>query len=89
VSGTQTTAGAGPGPLPEAARVGAVAPSRRGNSRGARMALLAFILSPLVVVVILCVLIAMSLKSGPKMNEPARGAGAGSTGMYNQHMGGQ
>jgi hypothetical protein len=61
---------------------------RRGNSRGARLALLAFILSPLVVVAILCVLIAKSLQSGPVMQEPPRGAGAGQTGMFNQHMGG-
>lgn len=60
---------------------------RTGNSPAARAALLAFILSPLVVVVILCVLIWLSLRSGPVMKEPPRGAGAGTTGMYNQHMG--
>jgi hypothetical protein len=64
------------------------ASAARANSPGVRIALLAFVVSPLAVVAILCVLIAMSLKAGPKMAEPPRGAGAGTTGMYNQHMGG-
>lgn len=59
---------------------------RRHNSRRTRIGLLLFILSPLAVLTILCVLIARSLDRGPEMHEPAVGAGAGHTGMSNEYM---
>ncbi len=62
-------------------------PVRRGNSRRTRIALLAFILSPLVVLTVLILLIADSMKHGRDMNAPAVGAGAGHTGMANEYMG--
>lgn len=68
------------------ARAHAAPAQRKANGPLARAALLAFILSPLVIFTLLCVLIWLSLRSGPMMNEPPRGAGAGQTGMYNQHM---
>lgn len=45
------------------------------------MALLIFLLSPLVVLAALVLLIYQAQKTGPKMNEPPTGAGAGETGM--------
>jgi len=60
---------------------------RRGNSRRTRVILLAFIISPLAVLALLCILIAQSIEQGRRMNEPAVGAGAGHTGMSNEYMG--
>jgi len=49
--------------------------------------LLAFIISPLAVLTVLCILIARSIEHGTAMNSPAIGAGAGKTGMSNEFMG--
>lgn len=62
-------------------------PPRQGNSRRTRIAVLLFILSPLAVLTLLCVLIAQSIKEGQKMRSTPVGAGAGHTGMSNEHMG--
>ena len=60
--------------------------ARRGNSRAGRIALLAFIISPLAVLTLLIVLIARSLEHGRDMNAAPVGAGAGKTGMSNEYM---
>jgi hypothetical protein len=54
---------------------------------GRRLALLVFLLSPLFVLALLTFLIFQAQKSGPRMNEPPVGAGAGHTGMYNEYGG--
>ncbi len=59
----------------------------RGNSRRTKTLLLAFVISPLAVLTVLCILIARSLEHGREMNEPPIGAGAGKTGMSNEFMG--
>jgi hypothetical protein len=46
-----------------------------------------FILSPLAVLTLLCVWMYFAMKEAPYMNAPARGAGAGRTGMANEHHG--
>lgn len=51
-----------------------------------RFALLIFLLSPLAVLALLCVLIALSLQSEPAMVAPPVGAGAGETGMRNDYL---
>ena len=51
------------------------------NTPVRRMALLIFLLSPLLVLAALVLLIYQAQKTGPKMNEPPKGAGAGETGM--------
>jgi hypothetical protein len=60
---------------------------RRGNTPAGRFALLAFIISPLAVLTLLCILIARSLDRGSEMDVPHVGAGAGKTGMSNEFMG--
>ncbi len=45
------------------------------------MALLIYLLSPLLVLALLVWLILVAQRTGPKMNEPPVGAGAGETGM--------
>ena len=55
------------------------------NTRGRRVALLVFLLSPLLVLALLFFLIYRAQISGPRMHEPPRGAGAGQTGMSNEH----
>ena len=62
-------------------------PVRGGNSRRTKTLLLAFIISPLAVLTVLCVLIARSLEQKPGMDVPPIGAGAGKTGMSNETMG--
>ena len=52
-----------------------------------RFAVILFILSPLAVLTILCVWMYFALKNPPQMNEPAKGAGAGKTGLSNEYMG--
>lgn len=52
-----------------------------------RMALLIFLLSPLLVLAILVVLIFRAQQTGPVMREPPVGAGAGQTGMHNEFGG--
>lgn len=49
--------------------------------------LLLFIVSPLAVLTVLCVLIAQSMRHGQSMAEKPVGAGAGHTGMSNEYMG--
>ena len=49
--------------------------------------MLLFILSPLAVLALLCVLLAQALNRGQKMSEQPVGAGAGHTGMSNEYMG--
>lgn len=61
-------------------------PPKVQNTRRTRIGLLLFIISPLAVVTLLCVLIARSLERGPEMHEPPVGAGAGHTGMSNEYM---
>jgi hypothetical protein len=51
------------------------------NTPVRRMALLIFLLSPLLVLAALVLLIYQAQRAGPKMNEPPKGAGAGETGM--------
>lgn len=46
-----------------------------------------FVISPLAVLTVLCVLIAQSIRHGQSMSEPPVGAGAGRTGMSNEYMG--
>lgn len=60
---------------------------RRANSPRARLALLLFVISPLAVLTLLCVLIAQSMKHGQTMSATPVGAGAGHTGMSNEYMG--
>lgn len=52
-----------------------------------RLGVILFILSPLAVLTILCVWMYFALKNPPQMNEPAKGAGAGKTGLSNEYMG--
>lgn len=52
-----------------------------------RFAVILFILSPLAVLTALCWWMYFAIKAPPYMNEPAVGAGAGHTGMSNEHMG--
>jgi hypothetical protein len=59
----------------------------RGNSRRTKILLLAFIISPLAVLTVLCILIARSLEQNPGRDVPPIGAGAGKTGMSNETMG--
>jgi hypothetical protein len=61
---------------PQAARV-----RRAPNTPGRRIALLIYLLSPLLVLALLVWLIMVAQQSGPRMNEPPKGAGAGETGM--------
>jgi hypothetical protein len=49
--------------------------------------LIAFIISPLAVLTVLCVLIRESIKHQPAMTDKPVGAGAGHTGMSNEYMG--
>ncbi len=58
------------------------APGRRRP----KVLLLLFIVSPLAVVTVLVLIIIQAMKTGPYMSEPPKGAGAGHTGMYNEHM---
>ncbi len=59
-----------------------VSGARRGpNTPGRRIALLIYLLSPLLVLALLVWLIMVAQQSGPRMNEPPKGAGAGQTGM--------
>lgn len=79
---TQTTTPAGENPPPIArprVEVSARTPARR-------FALLVFLLSPLAVLAFLCVLIAISIQKEPAMDAPPVGAGAGETGMLNDHL---
>ena len=52
-----------------------------------RFAVILFILSPLAVLTGLCVWLYFAIKEPPFMNEPAKGAGAGHTGLSNEYMG--
>ncbi len=61
--------------------------ARRANSPRTRFALLLFIVSPLAVLTVLCVLIAQSMRHGQAMAAKPVGAGAGHTGMSNEYMG--
>ena len=49
--------------------------------------MLLFILSPLAVLTVLCLLIAQAMKHGQEMSAKPVGAGAGHTGMSNEYMG--
>lgn len=51
------------------------------NTPARRIALLIFLLSPLLVLAALVLLIYQAQKTGPKMNAEPKGAGAGETGM--------
>lgn len=64
-----------------------LAPSKPANSRKTRILLLLFIISPLAVLTLLCVMIAESIEKGAVMHAPPVGAGAGRTGMSNEFMG--
>jgi hypothetical protein len=57
------------------------------DSAGKRFAVIAFILSPLAVLTILCVWMYFALKEPPAMAAPPVGAGAGKTGMSNEYRG--
>jgi hypothetical protein len=57
------------------------------TSRRTRIGVLLFILSPLAVVTVLCVLLAQALRHGQEMTAKPVGAGAGHTGMSNEYMG--
>lgn len=60
----------------------ALAPARhRANTPGRRIALLIYLLSPLLVLALLVWLICVAQQVGPKMNEPPKGAGAGESGV--------
>jgi hypothetical protein len=52
-----------------------------------RFAVILFVLSPLAVLTALCVWLYFAIKEPPFMAEPARGAGAGHTGLSNEYMG--
>jgi hypothetical protein len=52
-----------------------------------RLGVILFVLSPLAVLTLLCWWMYFALKNPPSMSEPARGAGAGHTGMSNEYMG--
>ncbi len=51
------------------------------NTPARRMALLIYLLSPFLVLALLVWLILVAQRTGPKMNAPPKGAGAGETGM--------
>lgn len=57
------------------------------DSAGKRFAVIAFILSPLAVLTVLCVWMYFALKEPPAMAAPPVGAGAGKTGMSNEYRG--
>lgn len=57
------------------------------NTGGRRVALLVFLLSPLLVLALLCFLIWQAQRVGLKEHEPPKGAGAGQTGMSNETSG--
>jgi hypothetical protein len=59
------------------------------NRRTQRIVLTAIIISPLAVLTLLCVWMYYAIRAEPYMNAPARGAGAGQTGMANEYMGGK
>jgi len=61
------------------------APRAPGHRRP-KILLLLFIGSPVAVVTVLVLIIIQAMKTGPYMSEPPKGAGAGHTGMYNEHM---
>ncbi len=63
------------------------APTPRPNTRRTRFLLLLFIISPLAVLTLLCVMIAESIDQGTVLRSPPVGAGAGKTGMSNEFMG--
>ncbi len=52
-----------------------------------RIAVILFILSPLAVLVVLCWWMYFAIKQPRYMDSPARGAGAGHTGLSNEYMG--
>ena len=57
------------------------------DTRGKRFGVILFILSPLVVLTVLCWWMYFALRNPPAMNAEPRGAGAGHTGMSNEYMG--
>jgi hypothetical protein len=61
-------------------------PSRPLPHKRRRIVVLGVVLGPLVVLIVLTLLIIRAMKTGPYMNEPPKGAGAGHTGMYNEYM---
>lgn len=76
-----------PGPAEEPAPVVVRRADVSAETPRRRFALLIFLLSPLAVLALLCVLIAWSFKTEPLMDEPPVGAGAGETGMANEYHG--
>jgi hypothetical protein len=61
--------------------------TRIGNTRGKRIAVIALAIAPLAVLALLCWWMYYALREPPAMSGPARGAGAGHTGMSNEYMG--
>jgi hypothetical protein len=57
------------------------------NTKGRRVALLVFLLSPFLVLALLCFLIWQAQRTGLAEHEPPKGAGAGHTGMLNEYKG--
>lgn len=72
---------------PREAATPAGAHRRPAPTPAKRLALLIFLLSPLLVLAILVMLIYRAQQAGPLMHEPPVGAGAGQTGMHNQYGG--
>jgi len=59
-------------------------PATRGRTARRRWMVMLFVLSPLAVLALLVVLIALSLEDATIKKQPPVGAGAGETGMSNQ-----
>ncbi len=63
-----------------------IAPPAHLPRKRRRVVVLGVVLGPLVVLIVLTLLIVQAMRTGPYMNEPPKGAGAGHTGMYNEYM---